>query len=193
MTSSLTWSDYPQREQRQRRIICTGRRHSCSRPRRPYYQFQSRMHAGQSLVIHEVLPPEVLGVIFEEHAKLEWEAPTTDGLVCRFWREITLNTPRVWAYVNFNGSNQPSTKTLHLRLHRSGTAPLYVDMRHEGPIFIEHRVCDPSWHYHTRIASLRLTYGDENYFDKRDFPCLRVLDIENWSCMLPIECLNFIL
>ena len=145
------------------------------------------MHAGQSLVIHEVLPPEVLGFIFEEHAKLEWEAPTIDGLVCRFWGEIVLNTPRVWAYFNFTGSNQPSTKKLHLRLHRSGTAPLYIGIRDEGQQFIDRSVCDPFCDYHTRIASLRIPYGDDNFFERRDFPYLRVLDIAHWTCRSLIE------
>jgi hypothetical protein len=132
-----------------------------------------------SLVIHEVLPPEILGVIFEEHAILEWEAPTIDGQVCRFWREIVLNTPRVWAYLKIPRGYQPSMGELRLRLHRSSTAPLHIDIRAEGRVSCQ-RLYNLFSDHHTRIASLRMRYGDPAFFEGRDFPCMRLLDIANW-------------
>lgn len=50
-------------------------------------------------LINEILPIEILGIIFEELAKLEWNAPTMDGRVCRLWRQSTLSAPRAWAYL----------------------------------------------------------------------------------------------
>ena len=131
-----------------------------------------------SLVIHEILPTEVLEMIFEEHAKLEWEAPTIDGRVCRLWRRIVLNTPRAWAYLEIRNSRVPSMDEVRLRLHRSNTAPLHID------IPAEHDACDKLYDlfndHHTRIASLRMRYGSQSFFRKRDFPCMQLLDIAYW-------------
>ena len=132
-----------------------------------------------SPVIHEILPTEILEMIFEEHAMLEWEAPTIDGRVCRLWRQIVLSTPRVWAYLKIPKSHVPSTGELRLRLHRSSPVPLHIDTRAVGRsacrevynLFIDH---------HTRIASLRLQYGSHSFFEGRDFPCMRLLDVADW-------------
>src|SRR5258706_5272608 len=71
-----------------------------------------------SLVIHEILPTEILKIIFEEHAMLEWKAPTIDGRVCRLWRRIVLNTPRAWAYLTIRKYYAPSVGELRLWLHQ---------------------------------------------------------------------------
>ena len=138
-------------------------RNPCSQLRQPYYQFQTRMDSVLSLVIHEILPTEILEMIFEEHAKLEWRAPTIDGQVCRFWRETVLNTPRVWAYFIIRQYYVPSTGELRLRLHRSRTAPLHIDTRAAGL-----NACQKLYNlfsdYHTRIASLRAQYSSQCFF-----------------------------
>ena len=61
-----------------------------------------------SLVIHEILPTKILDMIFEEHARLEWKAPTVDGRVCRLWRQTSLNTPRVWAHFEIRNDSMPN-------------------------------------------------------------------------------------
>jgi len=124
-------------------------------------------------MIHELLPSEIMGVIFEEHAKLEWMAPAIDGQVCRFWREIILNTPRAWAYIEIRDDYQPSMGELRLWLHRSGTAPLHVDCR-SGKLY------DLFSDHHTRIVSLQVMTGSRSFFEARDFPCLLHLGISRW-------------
>src|SRR5258708_40170545 len=85
------------------------------------------------LVVHEVLPHEILAVIFEEHAKLEWTAPAIDGRVCRSWRQIVLNSPRAWAYLKICPEYHARSKFEELRLwlNRSGAAPLHLHFKEE--------------------------------------------------------------
>ena len=150
----------------------------CSQPRQPYYQFQTKMDPVPSRVIHDILPTELLEIIFEEHAKLEWEAPTIDGRVCRLWRRIVLNTPRAWAYLEIRNDSVPSMDEVRLRLHRSNPAPLHIDIcvgqdasRSLYDLFNDH---------HTRIASLRMRYGSQSFFEGRDFPRMRLLEVAHW-------------
>ena len=136
------------------------------------------MNPTQPLVIHELLPSEVMGLLFEEHAKLEWRAPAVDGRVCRIWRQIVLNTPRAWVYLEISNERPPVIQELREWLDRSGSAPLYIRVDRKLP---GNRHPDALYNllssYHTRIASLRLPPDYPPFFDERDFPCLRLLDI----------------
>jgi hypothetical protein len=141
------------------------------------------MNSGIPPVIHDVLPTEITGVIFEEHAKLEWVAPAIDGRVCRRWRQIVLNAPRAWAYLEICARKRPRIGELHLWLRRSGKAPLHVrvDENFTPNQGINKRTLyDILGHYHTRITSLRMQQGDPSFFERREFPRLRLLDIGNW-------------
>ena len=135
------------------------------------------MDPAPSRVIHEILPTEILKMIFEEHAILEWEAPTSDGLVCRLWRQIVLNTPRAWAYLKIH--TYPSMGEVRLRLHRSSTAPLHIDIRAGEPDACQ-ALYDLFSDHITRIVSLRMRYGSQFFFEGRDFPCMRLLDVAHW-------------
>jgi hypothetical protein len=139
------------------------------------------MNPTRPLVVHEILPNEIMGVIFEEHAKLEWRAPTIDEQVCRIWRQIVLNTPRAWIYLEISAEEPPGTTELHEWLHRSGSAPLYIRIKraHIYDICIgKYPRYDLLRGYRTRIASLRLPVGHPLFFNRRDFPCLRLLEIK---------------
>src|SRR5258706_5408898 len=128
-----------------------------------------------SLVIHEILPTEILKIIFEEHAMLEWKAPAIDGRVCRLWRRIVLNTPRAWSHLTIRKYRPSRVNELRLWLHRSSTAPLHIDTR-----AAKWRACrklyDIFSDHYTRIASLRMRHGSETFFEWRDFPCMQHLD-----------------
>ncbi len=117
-------------------------------------------------------------MIFEEHAILEWEAPTVDGRVCRFWRQIILNTPRAWAHFEIRDNSIPSMDEVRLRLHRSNPAPLHIDIQAgRDACYSLHDLFSEN---HTRIAYLRMQYGSQSFFDGRDFPCMRLLDVARW-------------
>ena len=134
-------------------------------------------------IIHEVLPLEMLGAIFEEHAKLEWIAPMIDGRVCRLWRQVVLNTPRAWAYLEIDEDKRPGIWSLTSWLDRSGGAPLHidVDMDYTPDRHINKRTLyDLVGDHYKRIASLRMDRGDQSFFEGREFPCLQLLDVENW-------------
>ena len=137
------------------------------------------MDPVQSRAIHDVLPPEILGVIFEEHANLEWKAPTIDGQVCRFWRRVVLHTPRAWGYFNIHKNCWPNMKELRVRLYQSSRAPLHIDTRASGRL-IQQRLYDLLSGHHTRIVSLRMRYGTQAFFERQDFPCMRLLDLVDW-------------
>ena len=116
-------------------------------------------------------------MIFEEHAKCEWNAPAIDGRVCRFWRRIVFNTPRAWRYFEIPqyGHKQPSIRELQSWLNRSGAVPLHI---HVGTDI--RTVCDLLSGYHTRIASLRMDAAYPSFFEGQEFPCLRLLDVTEW-------------
>ena len=143
------------------------------------------MDRAPSPVIHEVLPSEVLAMIFEEHAECEWNAPAIDERVCRFWRRIVLNTPRAWRYLEISQHEhkKPSIRELQSWLSRSGTVPLHirVDIDIELDMGVDKwTLYDILSDYHTRIASLRMAFGYPAFFEGREFPCLRLLDVANW-------------
>jgi hypothetical protein len=133
-------------------------------------------------VIHEVLPSEVLEMIFEEHAICEWNAPAIDAQVCRFWRQIVLNTPRAWRYLEIlhYKPNQPSIRELQAWLNRSGAVPLHIRVDIDNVLDYWVNIYDLLKNYHTRIASLRMLSGSYYLFDGPEFPRLRLLDIKNW-------------
>jgi hypothetical protein len=149
------------------------------------------MNPIRPLVIHNLLPNEIMGVIFEEHSKLEWRAPAIDGRVCRIWRQIVLNTPLAWISLEISAEHPPRTTELREWLHRSGSAPLYIRVNKKTTF--GNGLYRPPWYdllrgYHTRIASLRLPVGDPFFFGMRDFPCLRVLEINRWSPVGSLSC-----
>jgi len=150
-------------------------------PARP----DSRMDRAPLPVIHEVLPSEVLATIFEEHAKCEWRAPAIDQRVCRFWRQIVLNTPRAWSYLEISHCkiNRPNLRKLQSWLNRSGAVPLHIRVgiaiAYEGGVN-GRSISDLLSNHHTRIASLRMVSGSRYLFEDREFPCLRLLDIADW-------------
>ena len=145
----------------------------------PLLSSPNRMNPVIPFVIHETLPPEILEMIFEEHAKLEWEAPIINGQVCRFWREIILNTPRAWAYLEIHKNYMPSMGEVNARLHRSSPAPLHIDTGAAG-LGTCQKLYDIFSYHHTRIASLRMQYCSQAFFEGQDFPCMRLLDVANW-------------
>ena len=131
-----------------------------------------------SLVIHEILPTEILEMIFVEHAILDWKAPTIDGRVCRIWRQIVLNTPRAWAHLEIRGYSMPMGE-VRLWLQRSSTAPLHIDTREAGRDGCQ-KLYNLFSDHHTRIVSLRMQYGSQTFFEGRDFPSMRLLDVAHW-------------
>ena len=141
------------------------------------------MNSTQPLVIHELLPSEIMGVLFEEHAKLEWRAPAIDGRVCRIWRQIVLNTPRAWVYLEISNAGAPTIQELREWLNRSGSAPLYISVDTLNERLDEGTLYGLLSGYHTRIASLQLPSGDPSFFDRRDFPCLWFLEILHWHSL----------
>ena len=68
---------------------------------------------------------------------------------------------------------------LRLHLLRSGTAPLHIDIRMVDYDRYE-KLYDLFSGHHTRIASLCAWYGSQSFFEGRDFPCMQLLDIDNW-------------
>ena len=138
--------------------------------------------------INNILPLEIFRIIFEEHAKLEWRAPTIDGRVCGLWRQIVLNTPRAWAYLEIDENDRPSIVEVCSWLHRSGNALLHIRVsddftfgNHVPTTTLYGLLCE----YHTRIASLRVHTAKPPFFEGRDFPSMRQLDIRSWSKSVP--------
>ena len=144
--------------------------------------------------INEALPEEVFGVIFEEHAKLEWRAPVIDGRVCNQWRRTILRSPRAWAYLQIRQSCDPAPSQLRQWLDRSGSVPLHIqfmDRIWDNRIWgVE--VLDP---HCKRIESIVL-HGSITLLKNQSFQILQSLTIKadyldppliHWSirCVMP--------
>ena len=141
--------------------------------------------------INKVLPEEVFGVIFEEHAKLEWRAPVIDAQVCHQWRQTIFRSPRAWAYLEFPQSCKPSPLNLHQWLDRSGSVPLHIQLmewiRGAEEVLGQHS---------KRIKSVALRSYHHDFLKNRSFPILQSLTIKaeykdprvvDWSvcCTMP--------
>ena len=131
--------------------------------------------------INEVLPEEVFGVIFEEHAKLEWRAPVIDAQVCHQWRQTIVHSPRVWAYLEFPRNCKPAPSNLHQWLDRSGSVPLHIQLM-EWVCGAE-EVLDP---HCKRITSISLSGSFISFLQNRSFPILQSLTIRAESRSLPL-------
>ena len=121
-----------------------------------------------------------MAIIFEEHAKLEWRAPAIDGRVCRLWRQIALNAPRAWTYLEISHEKPPTTSMLLSWLDRSRTALLHITVDMDFPLSDDintRTLYELLRDYHTRIASLRMYEGILSFFERLDFPCMRLLEV----------------
>ena len=125
--------------------------------------------------INETLPEEVFGVIFEEHAKLEWRGPVIDGQVCRQWRQTILRSPCVWSHLEIGPIFTSAPPMLQQWLERSGSAPVHIQAMYwsQGA----EKVLDS--HYE-RIESLSLYRFPLAFLENRSFPILRSLTIGGW-------------
>ena len=125
--------------------------------------------------INEALPEEVVAIIFEEHARLEWRAPVIDGLVCQQWRQTILRSPRVWAHIEIGDNSRSVPSELRPQwLNRSGSAPLHIrvsSLRGVGEILDQH---------HKRIESLTVRYAVAHaLLENWSFPILQSLTIDD--------------
>ena len=126
--------------------------------------------------INEVLPEEVFGVIFEEHAKLDWRAPVIDGRVCRQWSQIILNSPRVWAHLEINLKFATAPSKLLQWLDRSGSVPLHIEVT-----TLTQTVKEVLGQYSKRIESIALRSYHHDFLENRSFPILQSLTIGDWD------------
>jgi hypothetical protein len=127
--------------------------------------------------INGALPAEVLGLIFEEHAKLDWRAPVIDGQVCRLWRQTILRSPRAWAHLEIK-EHTPAPSELREWLDRSGTSPLHIKVIECTP-GIE-KVLDQ----HCKRIEFLAVYDDScSFLENRSFPTLQSLVLSN--CRTP--------
>ena len=122
--------------------------------------------------INEVLPEELFGVIFEEHAKLEWRAPVIDGQVCRQWRQTILHSPRAWSHLKIVQNFASAPSKLPQWLDRSGSVPLHLQLMEwvQGA----EKVLDP---HCKRIKSIESSGSFISFLKNRSFPILQSLTI----------------
>ena len=137
--------------------------------------------AAVARCITEALPEEVFGVIFEEHAKLEWRAPLIDGQVCRQWRQTILRSPRVWAHLQIVQDFTSAPSKLHQWLDRSGSVPLHIQA-----IEWTRRIEEVLDQHSNRIQSISLCDPSFSFLENRSFPILQSLTIERLDITNPV-------
>jgi hypothetical protein len=142
----------------------------------------TRMSLAPPPGIHKALLIELLQMVFEYHAELEWRAPAIDGRVCRLWRRVVLRVPRAWAYLEICKKKPPSLSDLRSWLERSRDKHLHICAdknfswsTRDGTLYSLLR------DHHTRIASLRMGQGELSFFERCDFPTMRLLEVHRWS------------
>jgi len=137
--------------------------------------------------INEALPEEVLRVIFEEHAKVEWNAPVIDGQVCRQWQQTILRSPRAWAHLDIAKFPKSSPSKLHQWLDRSGSVPLHVKV-----IRCNQGVEEVLDRHHKRIKAIEMAGYPTNValLENRSFPILQSLDLtgQGPGCEISMRC-----
>ncbi|KAJ7202652.1 hypothetical protein GGX14DRAFT_463158 [Mycena pura] len=85
------------------------------------------------------IPPEILSEIFERFVPAYPEWPPLSGIlsplllcrICRYWREIAMSTPTLWAAIDLSIDNQAEEQQLELLdlwLSRSGSCPLSLSI-----------------------------------------------------------------
>ena len=145
---------------------------------------------------NEVLPGEVFGIIFEEHAKLEWKAPLIDGQVCRQWSQTILRSPRAWAHLRISHKFKSAPSKLHQWLDRSGSTPLHIQGFRwtQGVEEVLNQHCK-------RIQSISLYGHSLPFLENRSFPILQSLTIDalnfstpaiRWSACSAMPALRFL-
>ena len=137
--------------------------------------------AAVARCLNEALPGEVFGIIFEEHAKLEWKAPLIDGQVCRQWRRTILCSPRVWAHLRISQKFKSAPSKLHQWLDRSGSAPLHIQAI-DWTRDIEKAL---DQHF-KRIQSIELRGHHVAFLENRSFPILQSLTIDSLDISTPV-------
>ena len=126
--------------------------------------------------INEMLPTEILGLVFEQHTLLHWNAPVVDGLVCRLWRQIILHTPGAWSRISVRKvQTGPSVEALRLWLDPAQSSPLHIQFEHESEE-LQRLVAQ----YHTSISYFLCSNENLQVFGDRSFPNLRCLHITSW-------------
>jgi hypothetical protein len=135
--------------------------------------------APEASSINQVLHSDILGIIFEEHSKLDWRAPAIDGQVCCFWRQTVIGHPRAWSYVEIGDNSHPTASDLRLWLSRSGAAPLYIDIQKDDRDTV--MLVDLLRDHTIRIKSFRLFLAPFSFFDSQAFPQLEDLNVARWS------------
>ena len=76
------------------------------------------------------LPTEVLSIIFSFYALSRPQGLHTLSTVCRFWRHVALNDPRLWTIIPI----QLSPKCVSLYLSRSKNLPLHIRIQPLSPM-----------------------------------------------------------
>src|SRR5258706_5145339 len=126
--------------------------------------------------INEALPAEVLGVIFEEHAKWEWRAPMIDGLVCRQWRRTILRSPRAWTHLDIGVNFESAPAKLCQWLENSGEAPLHLQVNSLQGLE------EILYQHHKKFESLTVRHSlAQALLKNRSFPILQSLTICDWD------------
>ncbi|KAF9533941.1 hypothetical protein CPB83DRAFT_416547 [Crepidotus variabilis] len=89
-------------------------------------------------LIYEVLPVELLVVIFEHFVTfsppklLVGSSPTRLCLVCRQWRDVAINCPKLWRAIGLTSTQLQRLSYLNVWLQRSKQLPLAVGLWTKG-------------------------------------------------------------
>lgn len=71
------------------------------------------------------MPFEILALIFENCAKIDWTAPLRLGGVCQSWRQVVHYTPRAWRFMDVEARR----KCRKLYFDRSRPYTLYISVK----------------------------------------------------------------
>jgi len=83
------------------------------------------------------LPHETLSLILLEVSINHWKAPLKLQSVCRLWRNILLDTPAAWSFIDVHKDKKvPDSGLVSIFLERSGNVSMHIYIHVESASFI---------------------------------------------------------
>ncbi|KAF9500188.1 hypothetical protein BDN71DRAFT_1187242 [Pleurotus eryngii] len=149
---------------------------------------QLEEYKNTRLLIVSKLPPEVLSIILEflalGSATLSYPRRYYNNIlpatqVCRLWRQVALDSPRIWSYIN---SSAPQ-RLVELFLERARSAPLYLRTtewaKNENVLALLDRL------HQVKEMNLKCSSGWLKRITSEPTPLLETLALENASSSRP--------
>ncbi|KAJ7778762.1 hypothetical protein DFH07DRAFT_539487 [Mycena maculata] len=145
--------------------------------RRRLQWFQECCHSLLSPI--RKLPPEILQTIFFASKGPEPDVIPVEGQVCRHWRDVVVETPKLWSNISVGRNRFSYTQRYHdlasLFLERSTSRPLSISIRSPVDIRLVELLAQHTWRWHT----LHFSFPSPTFYEPLKLHLLGLPKLEN--------------